>query len=84
MRSKSNAVEYCYFTEPNILAIKLDNKFVFDAINSMNKTPDVITSELKELKVNDKLINQLLDDFSLYSVFNKVANATKDSSQAVT
>lgn len=84
MRSKSNAVEYCYFTEPNILAIKLDNKFVFDAINSMNKTPDVITSELKELKINDKLINQLLDDFSLYSVFNKVANATKDSSQAVT
>ncbi len=84
MRSKSNAVEYCYFTEPNILVIKLDNKFVYNAVSSMNKTPDVVKKELKELNINDKLIEQLLDDFNLYSVFNKVANATKDSSQTVT
>ena len=37
MRKKTNAIDYKYFREPNIVPIDLDEAFIDDAIMSMNK-----------------------------------------------
>ncbi|MDE7433830.1 MAG: Asp-tRNA(Asn)/Glu-tRNA(Gln) amidotransferase subunit GatB [Mycoplasmoidaceae bacterium] len=84
MRGKSNLVEYCYFTEPNILAINLTNEFVKDAIDSMKPTANEVQKHLESLNINNILIGQLLDDYQLYKIFDYVSNQTKDPNQAIT
>lgn len=46
MRVKTNAVDYKYFREPNIVPIKLSDEFVEETIKSMNKLPSVYKKEL--------------------------------------
>lgn len=62
MRKKTNAVDYKYFREPNIVPIDLDEGFIADAIYSMNKLPKQYRKELKDLKLSDYEIEELLKD----------------------
>ncbi len=62
MRKKTNAIDYKYFREPNIVPIDLDEGFIYDAIHSMNKLPNQYRLELKKIGLNDYEIEELLKD----------------------
>ncbi len=62
MRKKTNAVDYKYFREPNIVPIDLDSGFIYDSIHSMNKLPNQYRKELKDDGLNDYEIEELLKD----------------------
>lgn len=62
MRKKTNAIDYKYFREPNIVPIDLDEAFIDDAIMSMNKLPKVYRIELKKSGLGDYEIEELLKD----------------------
>lgn len=68
MRKKTDAVDYKYFREPNIVPIDLDDGFIYDAIHSMNKLPNQYREELKESGLGNYEIEELLKDrnFVLY------------------
>lgn len=68
MRKKTNAIDYKYFREPNIVPIDLDDGFIYDAVHSMNKLPNQYRIELKKLSLSDYEIEELLKDrnFVLY------------------
>ncbi len=68
MRKKTDAIDYKYFREPNIVPIDLDEGFIYDAIHSMNKLPNAYRSELKADGLSDYEIEELLknQDFVVY------------------
>ena len=84
MRSKEDAADYHYFHEPNIFQIQLSKEFVDNSIKTMNKLPKVIYQELKDLNVNEKIIDQLMDNFPLYQIFNSVYSTIKDINLSIT
>ncbi len=67
-RKKTNAVDYKYFREPNIVPIDLDEGFIYDAIHSRNKLPNEYRRELSKLGLGEYEIEELLknQDFVLY------------------
>jgi len=62
MRKKTNAIDYKYFREPNIVPIDLDEGFVYDAVHSMNKLPNAYREELKKAGLSDYEVEGLLRD----------------------
>lgn len=62
MRKKTNAVDYKYFREPNIVPIDLDEGFIYDAVHSMNKLPNAYREDLSKLGLSDYEIEELLKD----------------------
>ncbi|MDD6240909.1 MAG: Asp-tRNA(Asn)/Glu-tRNA(Gln) amidotransferase subunit GatB [Eubacteriales bacterium] len=62
MRKKTNAIDYKYFREPNIVPIDLDEGFIYDAIHSMNKLPNAYREDLTKLGLDDYEIEELLKD----------------------
>lgn len=69
LRKKTNAVDYKYFREPNIVPIDLDEEFIYDAIHSMNKLPNQYRKELKASKLSDYQIEELLKDREFVLLF---------------
>ena len=65
MRKKTDAVDYKYFREPNIVPIDLDDGFIYDAVNSMNKLPNEYRKEFREIGLNTYQIEELLKDQKL-------------------
>lgn len=68
MRLKTDAVDYKYFTEPNIPPIKLSKEFIDDAIKSSPELADARLIRYKELGLNDYdssllLINKETSDY---------------------
>lgn len=84
MRSKESVVDYHYFAEPNIITLRLPDEFVQDVLNNMNENVDVIEEKLKSLKINEKIIEQLLNDYHLYRVFSSVYTQTKEVEATLT
>lgn len=78
MRRKDTDIEYNYFSEPNISPISLEDKFINDVLQHLNKTPDEITKELKSKNLKSELIEQLLNDYELYKIFNSVETRVND------
>ena len=66
MRKKTNAIDYKYFREPNIIPIDLSDDFINDAIYSMNKLPYEYKKEFKKEGLSNYEIEVLLKD--LYTV----------------
>ena len=64
--------------------IQLTKEFVDNSIKTMNKLPKVIYQELKDLNVNEKIIDQLMDNFPLYQIFNSVYSTIKDINLSIT
>jgi aspartyl-tRNA(Asn)/glutamyl-tRNA(Gln) amidotransferase subunit B len=62
MRKKTNAIDYKYFREPNIVPIDLEEGFIYDAIHSMNKLPNAYREDLAKLGFDDYEIEELLKD----------------------
>lgn len=78
MRRKDTQIEYNYFSEPNICPIPLEDEFINNVLQHLNKTPDEIAKELKSKNLKSELINQLLNDFELYKVFNTIESKIND------
>lgn len=78
MRMKDSENQYNFIPEKNIGNIYLTDEFINETISKINKTPDLIKQELKELKIKDELIEQLLNDFDLYKVFTSVNTKIND------
>ena len=78
MRRKDTQIEYNYFSEPNICPILLEDEFINNVLQHLNKTPDEIAKELKSKNLKSELIDQLLNDFELYKVFNTIESKIND------
>lgn len=73
MREKNEAIDYKYFSEPNIFPIQLDEKWINDIINNLPMLPNEIANILKsKFNFNDSEINILLDRPDLLHVFEIV------------
>lgn len=75
MRKKTNAVDYKYFREPNIVPIDLSKSFIDNAINSSPKLPSVYRTELKERGLNDYEANELLRNKEYVLYYEKALSA---------
>lgn len=71
MRKKTNAVDYKYFREPNIIPIDLEDDFIYDSIHSMNKLPKQYRIELKEAGLEEYEIGELLKDQDFVRYFEE-------------
>lgn len=69
MRKKTNAVDYKYFREPNIVPIDLDEGFIYDSIHSMKKLPGQYRKELANIGLSDYEIEELLKDQRFVTFF---------------
>ncbi|MBP5256758.1 MAG: Asp-tRNA(Asn)/Glu-tRNA(Gln) amidotransferase subunit GatB [Mycoplasma sp.] len=83
MRMKDTEAQYNFIPEKNISDIYLTDKFINNVISKLNKTPDEIKNELMKLEIRDELIEQLLNDFDLYKVFDKVNSTIKDPALSI-
>lgn len=80
MRLKTDSVDYKYFPEPNIIPIKLSDKFVDDAIASC---PELAESKkeryLNEFKLNEYDASLLVSDKDISVYYDKCAKLTKQN-----
>lgn len=78
LRSKENAVNYRYIYEPNILSITLSNNDLETIIAKKPKGLNEIKNELKADNLDNEMINNLLNNFSLFKLFEKVKTHISD------
>ena len=75
MRVKTDAVDYKYFTEPNIAPIKLSRKFIEDAIASSPELAEVKLERYKSLGLNDYDSNLLISNKENCEFFDEAVKA---------
>lgn len=71
MRVKTNAIDYKYFREPNIVPIQLSDEFVNETIRTMNKLPKQYKKELMEEGLSKYETEQLILNKSFVEYFNE-------------
>ena len=75
MRVKTDAVDYKYFTEPNIPPIKIDDEFIKDAIDTCPELYDSkLNRYLNDYKINDVDAKILLNSVEFADYFDKIAS----------
>lgn len=74
MRVKTDAVDYKYFREPNIIPIKLSDEFVKSTIDTMHKLPSVYKKELMDKGLTSKEAEVLLSSRELADYFEETAS----------
>ena len=74
MRVKSNAIDYKYFREPNIVPIQLSDEFVNEAIRTMHKLPSEYKEELLKAGLDSKQADVLLASRELVDYFDDVSS----------
>ncbi len=72
MRVKTDAVDYKYFTEPNIAPIKLSKEFIEDAISSSPELAEAKLERYKSLSLNDYDSNLLISNKDNCEYFDAV------------
>lgn len=70
-RKKTNAVDYKYFREANIIPIDLSEKFIQAAIDDMAELPWEFRKEFQELGLDEYQIEQLMMDKNNVYYFKK-------------
>ncbi len=76
MRAKTNAIDYRYITEPNIINCKLSEETVKEILKNANKDPWTIAEKLhQKCQLNESQINLLLDNYNLYKLYDRVYGA---------
>lgn len=71
MRKKTDAVDYKYFTEPNIPPIRLSDEFVEDAIRSCPELADVKYARYVKAGLSSQEAYQLLQDKELTKYYDE-------------
>ena len=74
MRVKSNAIDYKYFREPNIVPVMISQEFIDSAIASMHKLPSVYKKELMEKGRNSQEAEALLSSRELADYFEETSS----------
>ncbi len=80
MRKKTDAVDYKYFTEPNIVPIKLSDEFVLNAIKTSNELASEKFVRYISLGLSEDEANQMLQDKDSSEYFDKCVK--EDSTKA--
>ncbi|PPE04959.1 aspartyl/glutamyl-tRNA amidotransferase subunit B [Entomoplasma ellychniae] len=94
MRSKTDALDYKYFREPNIAPIQIDKSWIKEIINQSPESPDVKRVKYQEVyglslyDTNNLLANLELNDFfeetiKLTNDYQRVANLLTSDIQAI-
>lgn len=83
MRAKGD-VDYHFMRETNILPIAIDDKYIAEALKAAPYNLEDVVNKLTNLKIDNKIIGQLLDDYPLFKVFDNVLNAVNDPQLAQT
>lgn len=65
LRSKTDAIDYKYFPEPNIPLIEISKEFI-DSVETKS-TPDQIESLLKQENITDFYIEQILNSVQIWN-----------------
>lgn len=77
LRIKNDSIDYKYFSETNIIPIKLSKKFINDAINSSNELASEKRYRYKNIfKINDYLTNILLSKLEISKYFDECVKFT--------
>jgi len=71
MRVKTDAVDYKYFTEPNIAPIKLSKEFIDEAIKTSPELAEVKLERYKGLGLNEYDSNLLLADKDISNYYDE-------------
>lgn len=71
MRVKTDAVDYKYFTEPNIAPIKLSKEFIDNAIATSPELAEVKLERYKSLGLNDYDSSLLIADHNIANYFDE-------------
>lgn len=71
MRVKTDAVDYKYFTEPNIAPIKLSKEFIDEAIKTSPELAEVKLEKYKSLGLNEYDSNLLLADKDISNYYDE-------------
>ncbi|ATZ16761.1 aspartyl/glutamyl-tRNA amidotransferase subunit B [Williamsoniiplasma luminosum] len=84
MRAKAGAIDYKYFTEPNIAPIQLDQKWIDQVIANSPELPSVKRKKFVEqlgLEVHD--MNIILSSLELTNFFEATIKLTNDANKVV-
>jgi len=84
MRAKSTGVDYHFMPEPNILPFELEDDFIKESLKQLKYVVPEVKSKLQNLGLDDKIVTQLLDDYQLFKVFDKVLSEVKDVTLVIT
>jgi Asp-tRNA(Asn)/Glu-tRNA(Gln) amidotransferase B subunit len=68
MRIKSDAIDYRYFREPNIIEMDITHLLSI-ALKQMNQLPSEIEKQLLTTNIQPDLLNQLMDNHDAYKAF---------------
>ena len=71
MRKKTDAVDYKYFTEPNITPIRLSDEFINNAIKTCPELANEKLNRYTQLGLTKEEANQILANYELVSYFDK-------------
>lgn len=71
MRKKTDAVDYKYFTEPNIVPIRLSDKFIQEAIDTCPELASSKKERYMKLGLVDSEAEQILSSLELSKYFDK-------------
>ncbi|MBQ6920794.1 MAG: Asp-tRNA(Asn)/Glu-tRNA(Gln) amidotransferase subunit GatB [Bacilli bacterium] len=75
MRVKTDAVDYKYFTEPNIAPIKLSKEFIEEAIKTSPELAEVKLERYKKLGLNDYDSSLLIADKDVSNYFDEASKS---------
>jgi len=75
MRVKTDAVDYKYFTEPNIAPIKLSKEFIDEAIKTSPELAEVKLERYKKLGLNDYDSSLLIADKDVSNYFDEASKS---------
>ena len=78
MRAKTDAVDYRYITEPNIMAISLSDNDFNQIIAEKNPSLNQVYEMLQADGLDSKNIDQLINDYDFYKVYNQLKTLTND------
>jgi Asp-tRNA(Asn)/Glu-tRNA(Gln) amidotransferase B subunit len=84
MRLKSDAIDYRYFCEPNIIAIDINNEINSLGTDCLDNLPSKIKNDLRSANVPEDIIEQLLNDYDAYVVFKYVNDKIKMPNLVIT
>ncbi len=78
MRLKTDAVDYRYMTDPNVMHFKLSDDYVKTVLSKAELSPQEVEALLKKQNLDDKQITLLIDNYDLCSLFLKLLKQNID------
>ncbi|MGL5591548.1 MAG: Asp-tRNA(Asn)/Glu-tRNA(Gln) amidotransferase subunit GatB [Mycoplasmoidaceae bacterium] len=81
MREKVSDLDYRYMTEPNILNIEIDDKFIQESLDMYSLDIKKIENNLIKDGLDQVMISHLINDYDLFKVFNEINKECNDSKE---